>query len=83
MDSVVTIINRCGLVFVENKSQTTYRGSGLRFAAYYKKVCTRCGFSCAGLRWKRHTHAECDQVLSECAKEPVANLFSRRNLGVV
>ncbi len=74
------IINRNGLTFVDNKSLTTYLGSGLRFASYYKKVCVRCGFSFAGPRWKRHDHAECDQVLAECAKDRFATRHSARNL---
>lgn len=74
------IINRNGLAFADNKSSTTYRGSGLRFASYYKKVCTRCGWSFAGSRWKRHNHAECDKVLAECRADSRVAAHSANNL---
>jgi hypothetical protein len=74
------LVNRNGLTFVENKSPSIYRGSGLRFASYYKRVCTRCGWSFAGVRWKNHNHAECDRTILERAKEPRVDSYARMNL---
>jgi len=73
-------INRNGLTFVDNKSPTTYRGSGLRFASYYRKVCARCGQGFAGPRWKQHNHAECDKVLAERARDRFVDSFLAKNL---
>src|SRR3954470_2168929 len=82
--AVARTINRFGLEFVENKTTSTYLGSGLRFASYYKKACKRCGWSFAGSRWKKHNNTECDKVLAQCAADgrvashAASNLFGER-----
>jgi hypothetical protein len=70
-------VNRNGLVFVQNASPTICRTSGLRFASYYRRVCTRCGFSFAGRRWMRHDHVECDGMRAEYKRDKSAAEHSR------
>ena len=78
----VACVNRYGMSFVENKSPSHYETSGLLFSAYYRVACTRCGFTFAGPKWKRHNLKECDVIRAEIVrfKKQSGIDLKRRNL---
>jgi hypothetical protein len=70
----IVCVNRYGLSFAKNKSPSHYETSGLLFASYYRFACTRCGFTFAGPKWKRHNLKECDAIVAEEKRGAYARL---------